>query len=255
VAGSFDGNAANGDEVALLANNVWYFDRNHNFRIDAAEVAGAFSGSLTGLPIVGDFDGDGFDDLGTWKEDTFTFLLTAGVNVWAVGGVPTVPDSIDFGFIGTREKPVAADMDQDGIDDIGLWVPDRAGVAPEEQGEWYFLISDDRAGTARVDGTVVTLDHPFKPVPFGNERAEGGARVQGDSRRLLDGGSRRVDHGGSRDADRSGRSRVGQRGIRSPRGRREQCLGVAERHRPVLCGIPGVGPYAACVPRRSRPES
>ena len=47
------------------------------------------------------------------------------------------------GFIGVRERPVAADMDQDGIDDIGLWVPDRAGATPEETAEWYFLISDD----------------------------------------------------------------------------------------------------------------
>ena len=42
--------------------------------------------------------------------------------------------TINFGFTGNPELPVAADMDQDGIDDIGLWVPDRAGVAPSKMG-------------------------------------------------------------------------------------------------------------------------
>jgi hypothetical protein len=58
-------------------------------------------------------------------------------------------------------------LDQDGIDDIGLWVPDAAAVNPEGSGEWYFLVSDDRDETKRIDGTVVTLKHPFTPVPFG----------------------------------------------------------------------------------------
>ncbi len=73
------------------------------------------------------------------------------------------------GFIGVRERPVAADMDQDGIDDIGLWVPDRSGATPEETSEWYFLISDDQYGEQRLTGTVNTLDHHFKPIPFGKD--------------------------------------------------------------------------------------
>ena len=60
----------------------------------------------------------------------------------ASNGFGQTDATINFGFIGLREKPVAADMDQDGIDDIGLWVPDRAGVAPVENGEWYFLVSN-----------------------------------------------------------------------------------------------------------------
>jgi hypothetical protein len=82
-----------------LANNTWWFDTNHDFLVDTSVTL-----SLTGLPIVGDFDGDGFDDLGTWKEDTFTFLLTAGVDKsWLPGGPAPVSALIPFGFIGTRE--------------------------------------------------------------------------------------------------------------------------------------------------------
>ncbi len=177
VAGNFDGNSTNGDEVALFGGSTWWFDTDHNFLVDATVA----TPNLIGLPIVGDFDGDGFDDLGTWRDDQFNFLLTNGVaNSWLTGGA--VFRSIDFGFIGVREVPVATDMDQDGIDDIGLWVPDRAGVNPENAGEWYFLVSndpygkDDATGNAdgvlglRNTGTVNMLDHLFTPVPFGPDQ-------------------------------------------------------------------------------------
>jgi len=171
-AGNFDGNKANGDEVGLLAGSKWYFDTNHDYKLDKVVTL-----PLTGLPIVGDFDGDGFDDLGTWKDDQFTFLLTAGTEkAWLTGAAK--PATITkgnfgtdgFGFIGVRERPVAADMDQDGIDDIGLWVPDRAGVAPVENGEWYFLVSNAFGqNVPAYYGSVFFLDHPFTPIPFGED--------------------------------------------------------------------------------------
>ena len=161
VAGNFDGNAANGDEVGLLAGSTWYFDANHNYRLgDPVDIV--FAGPLTGLPIVGDFDGDGLDDLGTWQDDQFTFLLATGVGTWG-GAVQT----LYFGFIGTREKPVAADMDQDGIDDVGLWVPDRAGVSPVEAGEWYFLVSAGETIPQRIAAEHGVAQ--FEPVPFGHD--------------------------------------------------------------------------------------
>lgn len=159
VAGNFDNIAANGDEVGLLAGDKWYFDTNHDYKLDKVVTL-----SLTGLPIVGDFDGNGWDDLGTWKDDRFTFQMATGPGTWS-----NTVLTIDFGFIGVREIPVAADLDRDGIDDIGLWVPDRVGVAGVENGEWYLLVSDDRAGTRRVAGSVGTLNHPFRPIPFGKD--------------------------------------------------------------------------------------
>jgi hypothetical protein len=51
--------------------------------------------------------------------------------------------------------------------DIGLWVPDRAGVSPEENGEWYFLISGGTPWPQRIaaeDGRA-----QYKPVPLGND--------------------------------------------------------------------------------------
>ncbi|MFV1967724.1 MAG: dockerin type I domain-containing protein, partial [Pirellulaceae bacterium] len=168
VAGNFDGDTDNGDEVALFTGKPdyeWYFDTvSPYYQVDASVA----TPQLDGYPIVGDFDGDGYDDLGTWADDTFKFLLTNGVErAWLDGSA--VYAEIDFGFIGVRERPVAADMDGDGIDDIGLWVPDRSGVTPGEGAEWYFLVSNDPLETERLYGEVNTLSHAFTPIPFGKD--------------------------------------------------------------------------------------
>jgi len=161
VAGNFDNIAGNGDEVGLLAGNTWYFDGDHTYTMGTPGDI-VFNGPLTGLPIVGDFNNDGWEDLGTWKEDAFSFLLATAPNTW-----PGLPQTLQFGFIGVREMPVAADMDQDGIDDIGLWVPDRAGVNPEAGGEWYFLVSAGETIPQRILNENGVAQ--FEPVPFGSD--------------------------------------------------------------------------------------
>jgi hypothetical protein len=65
AAGSFDGNAANGDEVVLKVGNTWLLDTNHDFKVDT-KLPGS---NMVGLPILGDFDGDGKEDLGAWAGD------------------------------------------------------------------------------------------------------------------------------------------------------------------------------------------
>jgi hypothetical protein len=159
VAGNFDGDASNGDEVGLFTGTTWYFDVDHDYKID---VGSAVPSAIRGYPIVGDFDGDGTDDLAAWRDYTVAFDLAAN-------GFGQLDATIKAGFIGVRERPVAADMDMDGIDDVGLWTPDRAGATPEETGEWFFLLSDDHDKTERVTGTVVTLDHEFSPIPLGQD--------------------------------------------------------------------------------------
>lgn len=168
VAGNFDAAQDARDEVGLFTGtfgNTWWFDTNGDFQVDTSVV----TPQLRGYPIVGDFDGDGFDDLGAYENGRFTFLVTNGTaRSWLTGGA-TFATLLFDSVSGVRERPVAADMDQDGIDDIGLWMPDRAGQTPVEGSEWFFLISADRARTARINGTVVTLAHAFSPVPLGND--------------------------------------------------------------------------------------
>ncbi|MFV2068411.1 MAG: Ig-like domain-containing protein, partial [Pirellulales bacterium] len=168
VAGNFDGDATNGDEVGIFTGSVWYLDTDHDFLVDTA-----INSTIRGLPIVGDFDGDGADDLATYNDptDEFQFDLAAS----GFGGIDA---RFDFNFPGIREVPVAADMNRDGIDDVGLFVPDRGGATPRETGEWYFLLSDAVVGEGGVSGGVldrITLDLqgtsmvPFTPEPFGND--------------------------------------------------------------------------------------
>ncbi len=129
-AGNFDGNAANGDEIGLFDDTHFFLDTNHNFVIDSGDTV--ITTALRGFPIVGDFNGDGTIDLATWQTDVFQFnfgIPGTGGNT----GIPAqftgaVDATINFGFPGVGEVPLAADMDHDGITDIGLWVPGRAGI-------------------------------------------------------------------------------------------------------------------------------
>ena len=158
VAGNFGAFA--GDEVGLFTGSTWWFDTDHNWQVDTS-----LAWPVSGHAIVGDFDGDGQDDLGTWTNDTFSFDLSsidldgnAADNV--LPGIDgTIDDTFKFGVIGPGERPVAADMNMDGIEDVGLWVPGRDGIEPRGQAEWYFLLSgvtqnDSAALPGRIGPTV-----------------------------------------------------------------------------------------------------
>ncbi len=158
VAGNFDGNAANGDEVGLYNAGQWALDANHNFVIEPGEVLA--QGNLLGHPIVGDFDGNGEDDLAVFNNNTFRFdMNTAGFDGFS-------DRTMVWGFPGVLDRPVATDMNQDGIDDIGLWVPRNSAQSNRPIAEWYFLISD---AALQANGTINAINHPFTPVPFGDD--------------------------------------------------------------------------------------
>ncbi len=154
VAGNFDMNAANGDEVGVFDGTRWYLDTNRSFRIDAGD-ATVFD-QLQGYPIVGDFDGDGNDDLATYRNDTFFFDL-------AFNGFTGLDGLLSFGAPGVLDRPLAADLNLDGIDDLGVWVPSSAVATGDA--EWRFLISN----LPSVAGSIAALTHPFNPVPLGSD--------------------------------------------------------------------------------------
>ena len=166
VAGNFSA-AHPGDEIGLFNAGKWFLDTTGNNNIgDPGDLQ--LNGDMRGFPVVGDFDGDGLDDLGTWNpgnegqqtQGAFEFDLAHN------GLTGDAEHVIPFDFSGVFEHPVAADMNGDGIDDLGLFVSRREAVYPEEAGEWFFLISDV---TLSATGQVAALDHAFTPVPFGND--------------------------------------------------------------------------------------
>ncbi|HUY90682.1 MAG TPA: DUF4214 domain-containing protein [Pirellulales bacterium] len=176
VAGNWTNNPAQGDQIGLFDGKTWWLDVLNHHTIDAADVAagGMLTGDMRGLPIVGDFDGDGKIDLGTYSNGTFYFdlasrdpggILTGNYNA-TINVQGDLPNNI--GFAGVLARPVAADMNQDGTTDIGLYVPGRTTDVPSGQAEWFWLVSSAPAGsspTANFD----SLNHPFDPTPLGHD--------------------------------------------------------------------------------------
>lgn len=159
VAGDFDGNPLNGDEFGVFTGTTWYFDTNHDWILD---VASAVPWTQSGYPVVGNFDGVAGDDLATYRDNTF--FIDFGRN-------GSIDRTFRFGFPTPNNRPVSADMDRDGNDDLGLFVPNRAGVSPHQDAEWYILVSGgapivNRIHADPIDGVPV-ID--YKPVPFGND--------------------------------------------------------------------------------------
>jgi hypothetical protein len=187
VAGNFDGDATNGDEIGVFDGRRWYFDVDRSFTLQNNV---GISASHVGFPIVGDFDGDGDDDVGTYvASHTGGNLFSIDLNTAGPGAPIVIDGNADFvfrvgiaglgagsgffGFPGVRERPVAADMNADGVDDVGLWVPNGSALVPGNQGEWYFLLSGDDPTTDEVEQSVFArIDDgfiPFTPVPFGDD--------------------------------------------------------------------------------------
>ncbi|MEZ6091926.1 MAG: VCBS repeat-containing protein, partial [Pirellulaceae bacterium] len=164
------------DEIGLFDGQNWYLDVNGNNTIDANE---RFPTPMRGIPVVGDFNGDGVDDLATYDNNTGIFQFNLN------GDRTTISDQLVFGFSGFNERPVAGDFNLDGTDDIAMWVPGRDGQLPKESGEFHFLVSDDAIAGVNPAATLVrnvftirpgfNLASPnpapaaFSPAPLGND--------------------------------------------------------------------------------------
>ncbi|MEO2035576.1 MAG: hypothetical protein ABGZ35_26150, partial [Planctomycetaceae bacterium] len=148
-----------GDEIGLFDGVTWYLDSDGDNNITSSDVS--FSGNMRGRALTGDFDGDGLTDLAGFVAslDTFYFDLAAD----GLDGV--VDDTLEFGFDGVLDRPVAGDYNLDGIADLGVVVPHRDGVTVDYS-EWYLLISDASAANT---GTVDAIDHPYSPQPVGGD--------------------------------------------------------------------------------------
>ncbi len=184
VAGNFDGIVPAGglrprDEIGLFDGTNWYFDVNGDNAIGAGESFANPAGMQNGIPFVGNFDGVGGDDLATYNNNTGEFQFILNPVFGAALPAPTArfvffpglgtraPAAADQGFSGFGEKPLAGDMNLDGIDDIVLWVPNQEGQLPKNAGEFYFLVSD-ATPLPGAPATPVPF-RPYSPAPLGND--------------------------------------------------------------------------------------
>ncbi|GAB4142186.1 MAG: hypothetical protein Tsb009_12340 [Planctomycetaceae bacterium] len=159
VAGNFDGNAANGDEIGLFDGKFWYLDTTGDNLLDTTILS-----AIPGLPVVGDFDGDGQDDLAAHVASSNTLFFDL-----AIDGFGNLNDQFSHQLPGVSERPFAADFDQDGIDDIGLTTKNQEGVPGQTTLEWYIFRSGGRDQMIVPGQLPANLRDGFSPTPLGND--------------------------------------------------------------------------------------
>src|SRR5688572_17280124 len=109
VAGNFS-DAHPGDEIGLFNSGKWWLDATGNNNIGDPSDVVLQGGNMKGQPIVGDFDGDGFDDLGTWDpgnagthfDGVFSFDFANN------GLTGNAQATIQFDIAGVFQKAIAA---------------------------------------------------------------------------------------------------------------------------------------------------
>lgn len=100
-------------------------------------------GSSTDVPVIGDWDGDGDDDIGIFRNvgNSGRFYLdTNGDGAWSG---PATDSTFVFGI--ANDKPVAGDWDGDGDDDIGI----------VRGGKWYLDQNGNHAWNGTAGGDAV----------------------------------------------------------------------------------------------------
>ncbi len=163
IVGDWDGDG--NDEMGLYNNGYFYLDTTGNGSWD--RVSGGdtirflnIGGDLSvPVPIIGDWDGNGTDDVGLYNNGLF-YLDTTGNGVWdrVSGG-----DTIRFFNIGGNlsiPKPVVGDWDGDGDDDIGLYNNGLFYLDTTGNGAWDRVAGGDTINFLNIGGDMSA------PVPI-----------------------------------------------------------------------------------------
>ncbi|HUQ07618.1 MAG TPA: FG-GAP-like repeat-containing protein [Kofleriaceae bacterium] len=124
------------------------------------------------VPEVGDFDGDGMDDIASFVRGAGSGAAYADVKVAISTGAAFGPTRVWNGYFGqSRELPLIADVDADGCDDILVAVRDTWGGPGK--GNMYVAFADCAWGYAFL-GTRLwhTGFGVTEHVPFGVTRED-----------------------------------------------------------------------------------
>ncbi len=149
VAGDWNGDGT--DEIGMWRPSTGCFyldmDGNGTWTRSADKITAPF-GAPNDYPVVGDWNGDGVDDVGVWRPSTGRFYLDVDGSFTWTRGVDVITDA--FGIPG--DIPVAGDWNDDGKDDIGVWRP--------SSGRFYLDSDGSFTWTPRVDAITASFGLP-----------------------------------------------------------------------------------------------
>jgi len=167
------------DVPGVWREGKFYLDSNHSGTWNGpATDARIVIGDPTDTPLVGDWNGDSYDEIGYWCNGTFS-LDTNGNGFW--DGPAT---DAQFPFGNPTDTPLVGDWNNDGIDDIGVW---RAG-------KFYLDLNGNRAWNGPAIDTMFAFGIPTDQPIIGDWNGDGtdDVGVRRDQKFYLDANGNRM---------------------------------------------------------------
>lgn len=158
----FDGSPAL-DQIGVRRGNSVYEDLNGD-RVYSSGPDVLFTfGNETDLPVVGDWNGDGYDDFGVFRNGVF-YLDLNGNRIW--DGVGGGDQTANFGTAG--DIPVIGDWNGDGKDDLGV----KRGAV------WYLDLNGNKAWNGSGGGdTSFNFGNPLDKPVIGDWNGDGKDKI------------------------------------------------------------------------------
>ncbi len=194
VVGDWNGDSR--DEIGVWRPSTRRFYLDHDSSLSWSTGVDVISdpfGQAGDLPVVGDWNGDGRDDIGVWRPSTRIFYLDRDGSLSWSAGVDLV--SAPFGHAG--DLPVVGDWTGDGRDGIGVWRPRdrRFRLDTNGNGAW-----DNATSDTLTLAFGLSTDRPVIGDWNGDDRDDIGVWRPKDRRFLLDtSGNYRWDGAGAGD--------------------------------------------------------